>query len=63
MHIIIMTVNKIVEQNIQKINFKCSVCGNDSWMQVDLSTYVVSIQDLICDDHYNEDGDLIVEAI
>ena len=38
------------DSTFQKVNFKCSVCGSDSWMEVDLSTYVVSITDLVCDD-------------
>ena len=38
------------ETSFQKVNFTCSVCGKDSWMEVNLSTYVVSITDLVCDD-------------
>lgn len=33
-----------------KINFVCSKCGNQSWFQVHLDTYIVSIDDLVCDD-------------
>ena len=33
-----------------KINFKCSMCGEKSWFDVNLETYVVSITDLVCDD-------------
>lgn len=33
-----------------KIKFKCSVCGVESWFDVDLETYIVSITDLVCDD-------------
>ena len=33
-----------------KINYKCSECGEITWFDVDLETYIVSITDLICDD-------------
>lgn len=33
-----------------KINFKCSKCGNKSWFKVNEETYVVTVDDLICDD-------------
>lgn len=33
-----------------QINFKCSVCGEQSWFKVNLETYIVSVNDLVCDD-------------
>lgn len=33
-----------------KVKFICSKCQKESWFQVDLNTYVVSISDLVCDD-------------
>lgn len=33
-----------------KINFKCSKCGKQSWFKVNEETYVVTVDDLICDD-------------
>ncbi len=33
-----------------KVNFICSKCGQNSWFEVDLETYIVSISDLVCDD-------------
>jgi len=33
-----------------KIMFKCSKCGKQSWFEVNLETYIVSVNDLICDD-------------
>ena len=33
-----------------KINFFCSVCGEQSWFEVNLERYIVSITDLVCDD-------------
>ena len=38
--------------NIQKINFVCSVCATETWMQIDLDTYVMTTKDLFCDDCY-----------
>ena len=32
-----------------KVKFVCSKCGKESWFEVNLQTYVVSITDLICD--------------
>lgn len=34
----------------EKIKFKCNKCGIESWMEVNLETYIVSITDLVCDD-------------
>ena len=36
--------------NWQRIRFICSVCGVESWQEFDLNTYVVKVEDLICDD-------------
>ena len=33
-----------------KIKFKCMKCGSESWFDVDLETYVITIADLVCDD-------------
>ena len=50
-----MTVNK----NWQRILLKCKICGETFWMETDINTYVLSSDDLICDNHYDEDGELI----
>ncbi|GAG85569.1 unnamed protein product [marine sediment metagenome] len=33
-----------------KVKHTCYKCGSESWFKVNLETYVVSINDLICDD-------------
>lgn len=33
-----------------KINFKCSKCGKVSWMKVNIETYIVTLEDLLCDE-------------
>ena len=38
--------------NNQTINFICSVCTKETWMIVDLDTYVITTKDLFCDDCY-----------
>ena len=32
------------------IKYVCKECGEESWFDVDLETYVVKITDLVCDD-------------
>ena len=54
---IIMTVNK----NWQRILLKCKICGEPFWVEVDLKSYYITEKDLICDAHYNEDGELMEE--
>lgn len=34
----------------EKVLFKCSKCGATSWFEINLETYIVSVDDLICDD-------------
>ena len=34
----------------KKIRFLCSECGKESWLEVDITAYVVKVSDLICDD-------------
>lgn len=36
--------------NWQRIKFKCNKCGQESWMEIDLDTYMVKFNDLTCDD-------------
>ena len=50
-----MTENK----NWQRILLKCKICGETFWMETDINTYILSSDDLICDNHYDEDGELI----
>ena len=38
--------------NWQRIKFECSVCGNESWQEFDLNTYVLKVENLVCDDCY-----------
>ena len=40
-----------------KINFVCKECGEESWFDVNLETYIVSMNDLICDDCFVEEED------
>lgn len=47
------------KMNWQRILLKCKICGKNFWMETDINTYVLSSDDLICDDHYDEDGELI----
>ena len=44
------------KNNWQIIKFVCKKCGNESWFEVNLNRYVVSIKDLVCDD-CNPGGD------
>jgi len=41
---------KMANKNWQRIWFICSECGEKTWTEVDLETYVFSTDDLICDD-------------
>ena len=47
------------EKNWQRILLTCKVCGETFWTETDINTYVFSSNDLICDKHYDEDGELI----
>jgi len=40
----------MAEKNWQRIWFICSECGEKTWTEVDLETYVLTTDDLICDD-------------
>lgn len=33
-----------------KVKFICKECGNQSWFKVNLETYVIKVDDLICDE-------------
>jgi len=37
-------------KNFSKVNFICSKCGQKSWFDVNLKTFIVSVSDLVCDD-------------
>ncbi len=45
-----MATAKIV--NWQRIRFICSECGSESWTEFDVSTYVLKVEHLVCDDCY-----------
>ena len=40
-----------------KVRYTCVKCGSESWFEVDLGTYVVSVNDLVCDNCFNEEDD------
>ena len=52
----------MTEKNWQRILLTCKVCGETFWMETDINTYVLSLEDLICDNHYDEDGELIEDV-
>ena len=41
---------KLVGKNWQRIWFNCSKCGEKTWTEVDLTTYVFTVADLVCAD-------------
>ena len=45
----------MAEQNWQRILLKCKECGQTFWMETDIDTYVISIDDLVCDDCFVEE--------
>ena len=50
-----------MDKNWQRILLKCKMCGDPFWMECDLNSYYITEKDLICDEHFNEDGELIEE--
>lgn len=40
----------MADKNWQKIKFYCSKCGQESWMEIDINSYIIKIDELICDD-------------
>ena len=33
-----------------KINYVCKECGEQSWFDITIESYIVSVSDLVCDD-------------
>lgn len=50
--------------NWQRIKFICIGCGKESWTEFDLNTYVMKVEDLVCDDCIPEDEneEIVVKA-
>ena len=38
------------KNNWQRVWFTCSKCGNKAWTEFNLNTYVMKVEDLVCDD-------------
>jgi len=47
----------MTQKNWQRFNFICKECGQETWMECDLNTYVIKAEDLVCDDCFVEDED------
>ncbi|KKK94509.1 hypothetical protein LCGC14_2682160 [marine sediment metagenome] len=43
--------------NWQRIRFTCVKCGNESWTEFNVDTYVLKVENLVCDDCMPEDVD------
>lgn len=52
----------MASKNWQRILLKCKECGGSFWMETDLNTYVVSSKDLVCDDCFVEEDEIIEEV-
>ena len=47
----------MADKNWQRIKFKCSKCGNESWTEFDVNTYILSVNDLVCDNCFVDGED------
>jgi hypothetical protein len=52
--LIMATENKVNGKNWQRIRFICSECGTESWTEFDVDTYVLKVENLVCDDCYTK---------